>query len=77
MCLKYKVYKILSNVIEKTVGSFTLSMFHVFLAVLCVCFCTGLFVMAPLKWTCFHCLQRSFFQFLLHVTLDFNENLLE
>ena len=29
-------------------------------AVLCVCFCAGHFVIAPLNLTCLHCLQHFF-----------------
>jgi len=32
--------------------------------VLCVCLCTGHFVLIPLKLTCLHCLQHSFFSIL-------------
>ena len=38
--------------------------FSCFCAVLCVCLCTGLFVMVPLNLTCLHCLQYSFFKHL-------------
>ena len=33
-----------------------------FCAVLCVCFCTGRFVMVPFNLTCLHCLQHIFFE---------------
>jgi len=32
-----------------------------------VCFCTGHFVMVPIKWICPHCLQHFFFEHLFHL----------
>ena len=36
-------------------------------AVLCVCFCTGHFVMVPLNLTCQHCLTHSVFENLFNL----------
>ena len=37
-----------------------------FCVVLCVCLCTGHFVMVTLYLTCLHCLQHSFFEHLFN-----------
>ena len=42
-------------------------MFHVFCVVLCVCFCTGHFVMVPLNLTFLYCLQHSLFEHLFNL----------
>jgi len=38
-----------------------------FVPFLCVCLCTGHFVMVPLNMTCLHCVQHSFCEHLLNL----------